>query len=200
MVTYFLIGLISLSSFVAFRSPKVFSDASFSPSMIRSYKDYYRFFTYSFLHGDVGHLFFNMITLYFFGTELEKILNSPLEFMIFFLSASAVSVLPSFRENKKNPQYICVGASGAVSAVVFYLVLYTPWDLVYIHFIIPLYFILYAIGYLTYSSYMSNKKQDNVAHDVHLWGALYGIAYALIIHPHSLRIFLNQIVSPPFID
>jgi membrane associated rhomboid family serine protease len=107
--------------------------------------------------------------------------------------------LPAFQKNKLNSSYVSVGASGAISAIMFVLVLYSPWSVIYLKFIIPIYYILFAVGYLAYCTYQSKHATDNVAHDVHLWGALFGLSYMLIVHPESLSIFLTKITDVPFL-
>jgi membrane associated rhomboid family serine protease len=160
----------------------------------------YRLISHAFIHADLGHLLFNMLTLYFFGTELEGGILSEGEYVIFYLVAILLSSLPSYQQHKHNPDYVAVGASGAVSAVMFALVLFSPWSVIYIKFIIPIYFILFAVGYLGYSYYQSKNNQSNIAHDVHMWGALFGLAYMLIVHPSSLRTFLDQMSNAPFLN
>lgn len=159
----------------------------------------YRLISHAFIHANLGHLAFNMLTLFFFGRELEKILL-PVEYLAFYLCALLLSSLPSYQTHRSDPDYRAVGASGAVSAVMFALVLYAPWSVIYLKFIIPIYFIIFALGYLAYSYYQSSRSNDGIAHDVHLWGALFGMAYMLIFHPSSLRVFLDQLLNPPFLN
>jgi membrane associated rhomboid family serine protease len=140
-----------------------------------------------------------MLTLFFFGSEVEKGILSPAEFIVFYLMAILFSSLPSYQKNKANPQYIAVGASGAVSAIMFVMVLFQPWSVIYLKFIIPIYFILFAFGYLAYSYYQGKKGNSNIGHDAHLYGALFGLAYMLVVHPGSLRLFLDRIVEVPFL-
>jgi membrane associated rhomboid family serine protease len=161
--------------------------------------EYFRFISHMFVHADIGHLAFNMITMYFFGSEVERVFGSTTEFVIFYLLAGAMASLPAFQKNKLNSSYVSVGASGAISAIMFVLVLYSPWSVIYLKFIIPIYYILFAVGYLAYCTYQSKHATDNVAHDVHLWGALFGLSYMLIVHPESLSIFLTKITDVPFL-
>lgn len=159
----------------------------------------YRLVSHAFIHADIGHLIFNMLTLFFFGREVENRILSSTELMIFYLLAILSSALPAYQKNKINAHYKAVRASGAVSAVMFVLVLFQPWSVIYIKFIIPIYFILFAVGYIMYSYYQSLRSNDNIAHDVHLWGAMFAIAYMFLIHPSSLSTFLNAIVNAPFL-
>lgn len=197
-ITLIIIALTCLISIVAFQNESVVNKLSFSPYIIHRDKgQWFRFISIGFVHGDLGHLFFNMLTLFFFGRSIE-ILFSPAEYLLFYLSALVMSAAPVFQKQKNNPDYVAVGASGAVSAVVFALVLYAPWEKVYLKFLIPIPFILYAVGYLFYSGYMSKRQSDNIAHDAHLWGALYGLAFTLITHPEVLGRFISEIQHPRF--
>jgi membrane associated rhomboid family serine protease len=199
LITVGLIATNVILSFFCFSNKEGFDRLCFVPEKIsKDRSQIYRFVSHAFIHADVGHLAFNMITLYFFGREVEGGILSPLEFVLFYLAAIVFSCLPSFQKNKHNPDYVAVGASGAVSAVMFILVLYAPWSVIYLKFIIPVYFILFAVGYLAYSSYQSKHGNDNVAHDVHLWRALFGIAYMLLLHPNSLRTFIDRFMDAPF--
>lgn len=200
MITIGIITLNVILSLFCFSNKGAFDKLSFVPQqMAKDSTQSYRFLSHAFIHADVGHLLFNMLTLYFFGSELENGVLSPLEYILFYLASIVFSSLPSYQKNRDNPDYTAVGASGAVSAVMFSLVLFSPWSVIYLKFVIPIYFVLFACGYLAYSYYQSKNSQDNIAHDVHLWGALFGIAYMLIVHPASLRIFLDQITNPPFL-
>lgn len=200
MITYGIIIVTAIVSFAAFRSEVLFNKLCLTPyEMHRSKGQMSRFISLGFVHGDVGHLLLNMLTLFFFGKELEGTVFSETTFLLFYMSALVVSALQTYAKQKNNESYKACGASGAVSAVLFALVLYAPWGIVYVKFIIPVYFVLFAAGYLIYSYYMNRKGGDNVAHDVHIAGALYGVAFTLITHPESLSFFLEKIMHPPFL-
>ncbi|WP_185731273.1 rhomboid family intramembrane serine protease [Larkinella rosea] len=199
MITLGLIATNIILSLYCFSNIEGFEKLFFVPNKIKGdHSQNYRFITHGFIHADAGHLLFNMITLYFFGREVEGGILPSFEFILFYLLAIVFSCLPAYQKQKNNPDYKAVGASGAVSAVMFVLVLYAPWSVIYLKFIIPVYFILFATGYLIYSSYQSNYGEDNVAHDVHLWGMLFGIAYMFLLHPASLRTFINRVTDAPF--
>jgi membrane associated rhomboid family serine protease len=166
-------------------------------------KQWYRFITSGFIHGDVNHLLFNMLTLFFFGRDIEQVftlanIGGPIGFLAFYLAAIVISEIPSYIKHKTNPNYSSLGASGAIAAVVFSLVLFNPWGIILLKFIIPIPFILYAVGYVAYSSYMAKKGGDGIAHSAHLWGALFGIVFLAVAYPNSLKIFMDQIVHPHF--
>lgn len=200
MITIGIIVLTAIISLAAFNNASIFHKLCMNPYVMHNSKnEKYRFFTVAFVHADFGHLLFNMLTLFFFGYNLENgILGSTL-YLLLYASSIVASGVVDFQNHKNNSNYISCGASGAVSAVMFANVLYNPWGVVYIKFVIPIYFILFAVGYLIYSLYMSKKANDNIAHNVHLWGALYGLAFMLIVKPGSLTVFLNEVIYPPFL-
>ena len=200
MLTIGIIIITAIISIMAFNNQDIFDRLCLYPYTIHNdKKGYYRLFTVAFVHADYSHLLLNMITLYFFGKGLEESVFTETQFLLFYLSATVLSCLVEYGKQKENPAYKACGASGAVSAVLFSLVLFEPWGIVYIKFIIPVYFILFAVGYLIYSYYMSKKANERIGHGIHLWGALYGIAFTLIIKPDSLHGFLEMVTNPPFL-
>jgi len=200
MITISIIVLTVIISLWGFRDHSVFNRLCLYPyEMAAAGSGYFRFVSVGFVHADWGHLLFNMLTLWFFGSVLEQQVFSEVQYVLLYLSALVLSSAPEYRKQQQNPGYRACGASGAVSAVLFSLVLFQPWGVVYIKFIIPVYFVLFAVFYMLYSWYQSRNASDNIAHGVHLWGALYGIAYTLIVKPESFSIFLDKIMRPPFL-
>lgn len=201
MITAGIIALTAIISLAALGNRDLFDKLCLRPyAMNQDKSGWFRFISCGFVHAGPGHLLFNMITLWFFGRVLENDIFKELQFTLFYFSALLCSALPEYQKQKDNPQYKACGASGAVSAILFALVLYQPWGMVYIKLFIPVYFVLFAAGYLVYSWYKSRRQEDNIAHGVHLWGALYGIAFTLLTHPSALRIFLDKVQHPPFLS
>ena len=201
MLTISIIVVTVIISMLAFNNQEVFENLCLNPyKMHTEKKEYFRLISVAFVHADWRHLIFNMLTFYFFGKGLEQYIFTETQFILFYISATVLSCLNEYNKQKDNPEYKACGASGAVSAILFSLVLFEPWGVVYIKFIIPVYFILFAVGYLVYSYYMSTKSGDRIAHGIHLWGALYGIAFTLIVKPESLHTFLRLIGHPPFMS
>lgn len=199
IITFCIIGITCLVSILAFQNPDLSAKLQYSPYIIhRKSGEWFRFISMGFVHADMGHLFGNMLTLFFFGRVIEQ-LFSPLEYILLYVTALVVSVAPNYNKRKNNPAYAAVGASGAVSAITFAIVLFGPWESIYLYFAVPLPFILYAVGYLLYSGYQAKKEPgDGIAHDAHLWGALYGIAFTLLTHPGVLNTFIYELMHPHF--
>jgi len=171
MLTISIIVLTCIVSFAAFNKPQVFDKLCFNPYIMhRDKQELVRFVSVGFVHADIGHLLFNMLTLYFFGRELEGGIFSELQFLLFYVSALALSGIDEYVKRKNDPSYRACGASGAVAAVMFSIVLFAPWQVIYLKFFIPIPFIIFAVGYLIYSHYMDRKGGDNVGHGTHLWG------------------------------
>jgi membrane associated rhomboid family serine protease len=187
-ITVIIIIITVLVSIGAFSNKKLENDLIFYPPAITFHKQWYRFFTCGLIHGDYGHLFFNMISLFFFGPFVEK------EFIEIFgevgkwyylglyVSSLFVSLLPTYLKNKNNPNYRSLGASGAVSAVVFAGLMIAPYVEVGF-FIIPPIIPGFVFGplYLLISAWLDRRGGDNINHSAHLWGALYGVLFIIII-------------------
>ena len=182
-------------SMVAFSNQNVMNRLIFwPPAMQRGQYD--RFITHGFIHADGMHLLFNMFTLYFFGSFSERFVSGYigiLGYVAFYLSALLVSILPTYLKNASNPLYRSLGASGAVSAVLFAFVLMQPWATILIFFI-PCPAIIYAVVYVGYSIYMDRKGTDNINHSAHLWGAAYGVLFMLAMEPRLGGYFLSQLL------
>ena len=196
--TYLIIAITCVVSFLAFRNEKLISELILWPPAISRGKQYYRLLTYGFIHADGQHLLFNMITLFFFGRLIEQFVMGyigMLGFVAFYLSAIVVSILPTYMKNIGNPAYRSLGASGAVSAVLFGFVLLQPWTTIYIFFI-PCPAIVYAVIYIAYSIYMDRQNSDNINHSAHLWGAAYGALFLLAMEPRLFGVFLQALLQP----
>lgn len=172
------------------------------PYQIQKRSEYYRFITGGFLHADFQHLLFNMLTLYFFGQYLEftfvqywgHLHIGALFYALFYLSAIIVSGLPAYYNHKFNVGYRALGASGAVSAVVFAFILLNPWNKLLIFFI-PMPAVIYGVLYLWYSYYMSQNANDNIGHDAHFFGGVYGIVFLIALNPAYLSEFIDKIMQ-----
>lgn len=169
------------------------------PAVIKERRQYYRFITSGFIHADWMHLIFNMITLYFFGRYVEsgfKQIFGPGVFILFYLLAMVVADIQTYVKHRNDYSYRALGASGAVSAVLFASIIFNPWAKIYLFFIpigIPAF--IFGALYLVFCAYMSKKGTGNINHNAHLWGALFGLAFVIILKPWLIQYFIQQLLS-----
>ena len=201
-ITISIIILTCITSIMGFNNQKILNDLIFWPPAITKQHQYYRFITCGLIHADYIHLAFNMLTLYFFGRIMEVYYMGMLGlpkyyYLLMYVGALVISNLPTYFKHRNDYDYRSLGASGAVSAVVFAFILLKPWVSVYVFFI-PVPAIIYAVLFLVYSAYMSRKGGDNINHDAHFYGALFGIVFTIAVRPEVIRIFLDELSHPHF--
>ena len=201
LVTFILIGITVLVSYSSFQNSDLMNKLIFYPVEIKNKKEYWRFITHGFIHADFQHLLFNMITLFFFGRYTEsafhEIFGNPFIYPLFYIIALIVSSIPSYKKHENDVYYRSLGASGAVSAVLYATVVFEPWNSIYIYFIkVPA--IIYAVLYLVYSNYMSRKQVDNIGHDAHFYGAIFGFVFPFVFKPYLISYFLEQLSNPRY--
>lgn len=199
MLTFILIAATALVSWQAFERPQLLQRLILWPPAIDRSRQYDRLLTHGFIHADWSHLLFNMLTLYFFGRGVERVMSEfigPVGFVLFYLSAIVVAILPTYLRHRHDARYSSLGASGGVSAVLFAAILLDPWMLIFIPVPVPAF--LYAIGYVAYSFWKDRQGGGNVNHSAHLSGAAYGVMFMLLMEPGVLAHFLQQLGSPSF--
>jgi membrane associated rhomboid family serine protease len=202
-ITMIILILTTVVSFVSFNNSRLMDALIFWPPAISMRRQYYRFLSCGFIHADLMHLAFNMFTLYFFGRGLELFYMGRLGlqhyyFTLLYLSAIVVANIPSYIKQHDNYNYRSLGASGGVCAVLFAFILIDPWETLQLFFSIDVPAIVYAVLFLAYTIYMSRRGGDNVNHDAHLWGAIYGIVFTIIARPSVVNTFLNELAHPRF--
>lgn len=204
MITYILIGITVMVSYAAFQNTDLWNKCMFYPVAIKHDKEWWRFLSHGFIHADFQHLIFNMLTLYFMGRNVEHtfeaIFDNQWMYPFFYISALFVSSIPSYFKHNENRYYQALGASGAVSAVLFANIVFDPWATIGLNFIIPVPAILFAIGYLVYSNYMSKNGRDNIGHDAHFYGSLYGVVFPFLWKPALFPYFIEQLQHPRFLS
>ena len=200
-ITLGLIAVTALVSWLAFKDRRLVDRLILWPPAVSQRHQYWRLASYGLLHADVSHLLFNMITLFFFGRLIEQVMvqltGSWLTYPLFYLTALVVSILPSYLRNQSNRNYFSLGASGAVSAVLFAFILIQPWSLIFVFFI-PAPAILYAVFYVGYSLWMDRKGGDRINHSAHLAGAAFGVMFMLAMEPRLFNVFIDQLLNPRF--
>ncbi|KXS39036.1 MULTISPECIES: rhomboid family intramembrane serine protease [Modicisalibacter] len=186
------------SLYVLQRRPAWLVALALRPTRILHHHEYYRLLTAGFLHANGAHLLINMLTLYFFGPVLERYLG-PLRYLILYLGADAAAQGLTLLLQRANPHYMAVGASGAITGLVFAFCLYAPFQPLYLFFAIPIPALLFAIGFVALSMYAMRQRQPGrqggLAHEAHLGGALGGIVITLLIDPTAWGRFLQQLGS-----
>ncbi|HVU94567.1 MAG TPA: rhomboid family intramembrane serine protease [Puia sp.] len=201
--TVIIVVITSLISFIAFNNIKLMDTLIFWPPAVSMRHQYWRFITCGLIHADFMHLLFNMFTLYFFGRGLENLYMGELGlqhyyFLILYFLALIFSNIPTYLKRKDDYNYRSLGASGAVSAVMFAVILIRPWEKLYLYASIPMPSLLFAVLFIGYSVYMSKRGGDNVNHDAHLWGAVFGIVFTVAVDHDSLGNFINALRHPQF--
>ncbi len=199
MITILIVVSTSIISIVCFQRRDLFHRLDFTPYKINSRKEWYRFITHGFLHADWTHLIVNMLVFFSFGTYVERMLedramlfSGSFFFILLYFGGMIIASVSSFIKHKDNPDYISVGASGAVSAVLFTSIFFTPMEKIYFYGVIPMPGIIFGVLYLIYSTYMARSGKGNVNHDAHLWGAVYGFLFPAIIDTSLIQNFINQ--------
>jgi membrane associated rhomboid family serine protease len=202
MQTWILIGLTVVVSWLAFERPRLLDRLTLWPPAIDRHHQYDRLVTHGFVHADWMHLLFNMITLFFFGPLAENFYAraaGPLAYPLFYLAGIVVAIMPTYLKHRHDARYRSLGASGAVSAVLFTYVLLNPWGIIGVMFI-PCPAIVFGVLYLGYSWWADRHgAHGNVNHSAHFWGAAYGIGCALVVEPRVLPFFIDNLMSPSFL-
>ncbi len=198
-ITFSIIAITVIVSFFAFNNNDAKYKMLFYPNGMTSPNTYYRFVSHGFVHADYIHLFFNMYTLYSFGRVVESVLFNKPEYIVFYISALVASSIFDFFKQKDNSRYSALGASGAVSAVVFSTIIFGPWDIGVLLFgILPLPNIVFAAAYLFYCYYMNKKGTDNIGHSAHMWGSIYGFVFTAMVRPELMKNFIIKLMHPSF--
>jgi membrane associated rhomboid family serine protease len=198
----FIIVLTLLVSLLAWNQQQLFSNLKFNPYLAKERKEYWRLLSYGLIHADWIHLFVNMFVLYSFGNLVLQYFDllfegkAPFYYLLLYIGGLIVASAPGYIRHKNNPYYNAVGASGAVSAVLFSSIVFNPMSKIYLFFIpIGIPAVLFGVLYLVYSAYMDKKAKDNVGHDAHFWGGVFGFFLTIAIEPNLFMHFVNEIIS-----
>ena len=205
-ITLIIIIITAIVSFTAFRNDKVYNDLIFYPPAVTHQKQWYRFFSCGLIHADWAHLIFNMWSLYLFGEFLEQKMillfaeKGKIYYLLLYISSLFFCLLPTYIKHKDDSQYASLGASGAVSAVIFAYILLDPLQGLGLIFLPGIYIpgFLFGLLYLVFSTYLAKRGRDNINHSAHIWGALYGIAFLIVMayafsEVNVLENFINKV-------
>ncbi len=202
MISLLIIIITVLVSVLAFNDRDIFDKLKFNAFDIKHNRQVYRFFTHAFVHVDWMHLLVNMYVLYTFSDVVITFFQyyfgfkAGYYFVLLYIGGIIFSSLFDFLKHKENVSYNAVGASGAVASVVFASIILHPGASIYFFFIpIGIPAALFGLIYLIYSAYMAKKGQDNIGHNAHFWGSIFGIIYTIILNPGFFTRFINELLS-----
>lgn len=201
--TYILLALVGIMSFLGFQNRDFMEKYLFHPYSVKHNREYYRFISHAFLHNDIGHLFFNCITLYFFGIPFEEylkayygLLEGKIIFWIFVFLAMFASSSISFFRHKDNSSYRSLGLSGVTAAILFAMIMLAPdMKLMIIFLPIPMSAWIFGILYLAFEIYSDRNKKTNIAHDAHISGAIFGVLFILFTNIEGVLIAFQRLFA-----
>ncbi len=200
-MTLVLIFVTVLVSILCFRSRKLFDALALDPWAVWHKRQWYRVVTHGFVHADVMHLLVNMFVLYSFGSVVETwfkamerggvLGNATLTFLLLYFGGMLAGTVYDLIKRRNTLHYLSVGASGAVCAVIFCSIFLSPLNKLLFFGIIPIPAIIFGVLYLLYERYMAGRQKDNVNHYAHLFGALFGFIFPLLIDPMLIHTFFD---------
>ena len=173
-----------------YQLPDIINRFLFRPYFFLRDKQYDTMIMSGFIHADMTHLLFNMITFYFFAFPMERFLGTP-KFVALYFAGLIISHTCTWYKEQRNPQYASLGASGAISAVLFAFIVYFPMTMLYVFFV-PMPALLFAFLYVGYSWWASKNARDNINHDAHLCGALTGWGFVAVTDPSAFSRLLSM--------
>jgi membrane associated rhomboid family serine protease len=201
MITIALAIIIFVVSLQGFNNIAFFERYKHDPYRVFRYKEYHRLLTSGFLHGSWVHLLINLFVFWQFGRFVEEYIflasfgqvTGSVMYLLLFVLSVIVGNIPGTFKHRNNPYFGSIGASGAVSAILFSYVLLNPWGKIYLYAIIPIYTVVAALLYLGYSHWASRNSKDNIDHSAHFYGALFGFVYTILVNPRILGYFMERL-------
>lgn len=203
-------------SLLAFNNRDLLRKLLMNPYQVAHHNEYQRVLTHGFIHADYMHLFFNLFVFFSFGQQIERVFlerevyeyvfkgevfwgnaTGISRFLMLYIGALVFATIPSMVKHKDNPGYNSLGASGAVSAVLIAYILLFPTSKVAFFFLVPMPAWIAGIVFFVFEAYMNKRGGTGIAHDAHLWGAIYGLLFMTILHPSVWVRFLSEL---PFIS
>ncbi len=199
--TLLLVIITGFVTYMTFNNRNLYLRLKHHPFTVKREKEYDRLLTSGFLHIDWTHAIMNLYVLYEFGRFVEAEFVSMYDvlgntiYLVFYLLAIIFSSIPSQIKHKDNAYYSAVGASGGVSAILLAQTLFDPWAGILLFFIIPMPIFILAIGYLWYSSWAAKNRNDNIGHDAHFFGAVFGFTFPIILKPSLFFDFIDKLMA-----
>ena len=188
------VATIAISLIGLFGAPKLIERSLFRPYWFLRRKEYDTVIMSGFVHADLMHLIFNMMTFYFFAFTLERYMGTG-RFIVLYLAGLLISHAGTYYKQRRNPEYACLGASGAISAVLFAAIVYFPeQSLLILPIPIPIPAPLFAVMYLGYTYYASRHPHGRINHDAHLGGAITGLLFVALTEPRAYGNLLQSIL------
>lgn len=202
-ITLIIVVVTCVVSYFSFQNRTLFDQLKHYPVIEAQEKQFYRLLSSGFVHGSMMHLAINMYVLYTFGTQVENVFvqifgsMGKLLYLVMYLLTIFAADIPSYFKHKNNPSFASIGASGAVSGIVFIYIMFFPWAGLTIF---PLFFLsipafILGILYLVYSSWASTNRSDGIDHSAHFYGAVFGVLFMVVIRPQTLPYFIDQLMS-----
>lgn len=183
MAALVIFGVIAVASLAGFAAPRLVELNLFRPFWFLQRRQYWTVISSGFIHADLGHLLFNSLTYWFFAFPLQRVIGEG-RFVALYFMGLLLSNVGTYFKHRRNPDYACLGASGAILAVLFASIVYFPRSSIAILPIpVPIPAPLFAIGYLIYTFYAARRARGRINHDAHLDGALAGLAFVAITDP-----------------
>lgn len=196
MITYLIIGLTAVTSFLCFQDQQKMVRLAMIPYRVRRNREWYRLLSHGFVHADMMHLLVNMFTFWSFGQYMESMFKyaglGEWSFLALYFGGMIVASLYDVFKRGDDPYYLSIGASGAVSAVLFSSIFFNPWGLIYFFAFLPVPGIVFGVLYLVYCQYMARRAGDHINHNAHFYGAVYGFLFPLLIRPEWIHVFLHN--------
>ncbi|WP_353722914.1 rhomboid family intramembrane serine protease [Dyadobacter sp. 676] len=200
-ITLILVIITSGISYYAFNNYSLMDKLILNPYRVTQRHEYYRFVTSGFVHADLGHLIFNMLSLWFVGESIERLFamlfgpSGTFYYLFLYLVGIIVSDIPTFLKHRKNSKYNSLGASGGVSAVLFAAILYAPLLQICLYFFICMPGFIFGLLFLGYSFYEARRGTSYVNHSAHMYGAIFGMVFMAVVYPGAVPQFFEQILS-----
>ena len=181
------------ASLFAMKRPQILEKLMLVPYNVNHFKEYYRIVSHGFIHADGTHLFFNMFVLWEFGTTVEAEMGS--SFPVLYFGALLTATIPALTKHKDNANYRSLGASGAVSAVLMAFIVAHPTQPLLLFFIIPMPAIFAGVLFFLYERHMQKNGGSGIAHDAHIYGALFGLLFSIVKDPSSIDRMVSAIIQ-----